>query len=178
MLYNEALALMRSTLLSQFAIRHASLPLQIKSLPQPMQAGPSSAPTAYLNIVGNRPVGSPRINVMQNTGKRRQIDSLEMTIQVTMRSLSSTDPAALTSMDYATMLHSIMQGPGFIKAIQPNATILRIADIRQVPFKDDSDQYANVPSFDIILKHQNVYEGGIRIAARFESDIWAVPDII
>lgn len=114
---------------------------------------------------------------MQN-GQRRQIDSLELTIQVSARSLGSTDPSALTSLDYATMIRSIMQGPDFIKAIQPNATILRVVDIRTTTFKDDSDQYSNVPSFDIVLKHQNVYEGGVHIAARFESDIWAVPDII
>lgn len=177
MLLNEALTLIRARLLQQFAIRHAGIPLAVKTLPQPMQAGPSSAPTAYLYVAGNRPVGSPRVNTLQN-GQRRQIDSLEMTIQISARSLGSTDPSALTSLDYATMIRSIMQGPDFIKAIQPNATILRVVDIRTTTFKDDSDQYSNVPSFDIVLKHQNVYEGGVHIAARFESDIWAVPDII
>lgn len=177
MLLNEALTLVRAKLLQQFAIRHPGVALGVKALPQPMQDGPSSTPTAYLYVVGNRPVGSPRVNTLQ-TGQRRQVDSLELTIQVSMRSLGSTDPAALTSQDYAVMIHSIMQGPDFIKAIQPAATILRVADIRTTTFKDDSDQYSNVPSFDIVLKHQNVYEGGVNLAARFESAIWAVPDII
>lgn len=186
MLLNEALALVRAKVLTQFLVRHGVTPLAIKALPQPMQAGPSSTPTAYLYVVGNRPVGSPRVNTLP-TGDREQIDSLEMTIQVSMRSPGSTNPAALTSQDYAVMLHSIMQGPDFIKAIQPHATILRITDIRTTTFKDDSDQYSNVPSFDIVLKHQNVYEGGVLLASRIDGvtmpnggrgGIWTVPDII
>lgn len=178
MLLNEGLVLVRGKTLEQFAIRHPGVALAIKALPQPMQAGPSSTPTAYLYPVNNRPVGSPRVSTSQTTGARRQIDSLELTVQVSMRSIASPDMVALTSLDYATMLHSIMQGPEFIKAIQPSATILRITDIRPVTFKDDSDQYSNVPSFDIVLKHQNVYEGPVRIASGFEASIWAVPDII
>lgn len=180
MLLNEALELVRTKLLEQFAIRHPAVPLSVKTLPQPMQAGPSSAPTAYLYVAGNRPVGSPRVNTLQAgiPGQREQIDSMEMTMQVTTRCLASTDPAALASLDYATMIRSIMQGPDFIKAIQPHATILRVVDIRPNTFKDDSDQYASVPSFDIVLKHQNVYRGGVLVATRFESAIWAVPDII
>ena len=174
---NEALALVRSKMLELFAIRHPGIPLAVKANPQPMQAGPSSASTAYLYVTGNRPVGSPRVNTLQ-TCQREQIDSLEMTIQVSMRSLGSTDPAALTSLDYATMLRSIMQGPEFIKGIQPSATILRVVDIPTTTFKDDSDQYSNVPNFGIVLKHQNVYLGGVHVASRFESAIWAVPDII
>lgn len=186
MLLNEAMALVRSKTIELFAVRHPGVQLAIKAAPQPMQAGPSSTPTAYLYVIGNRPVGSPRVNTLQ-TGKRQQIDSLEMTIQLSMRIKASTDAAALTSLDYATMIRSIMQGPDFIKAIQPAASILRITDIRQTTFKDDSDQYSNVPSFDIVLKHQNVYEGGVLIASRIDGvtmpnggrgGIWPVPDII
>lgn len=187
MLQNEAQALVRAKTLEQFAIRHPGVPLAIKAAPQPLQAGPSSTPTAYLYVIGNRPVGSPRVNTSPTTGLRQQIDSLEMTIQVSMRSLGSTAADKLTSLDYATMLRSIMQGPAFIKALQPAASILRITDIRQTTFKDDSDQYSNVPSFDIILKHQNVYEGGVPVASRIDGitmpnggrgGIWPVPDII
>lgn len=187
MLQNEGQALVRTKTLQQFAIRHPGVQLAIKAAPQPMQAAPSSTPTAYLYVTGNRPVGSPRVNTSPTTGLRTQIDSLEMTIQVSMRSIASTNAGALTSLDYATMLRSIMQGPDFIKAIQPTASILRITDIRQTTFKDDSDQYSNVPSFDIVLKHQNVYEGGVLIASRIDGvtmpnggrgGIWPVPDII
>lgn len=177
MLLNEGMALVRAKTLELFAVRHPGVPLGMKMLPQPMQTGPSSAATAYLYVIGNPPVGSPRVNTLQ-TGKRQQINSYEMTIQVTMRSKASTEPAALTSMDYATYLHGIMQGPDFIKGIQPTASILRITDIRQNTFKDDNDQNANVPSFDITLKHQNVYEGGVLVSSGFKSGIWAVPDII
>lgn len=177
MLLNEAFALVRGKTLEFFSVRHPGVPLAMKANPQPMQSGPSSTPTAYMYEVGNDPVGSPRVNTLQN-GKRQQIDSLEMRIQISMRCLASTDPGALTSSDYAAMLRSIMQGPDFIKAIQPEASILRITQVRPTTFKDDSDQYSNVPSFDIVLKHQNVYEGGVRLAARFEAGIWAVPDII
>lgn len=177
MLLNEAMALVRSKTLELFAVRHPGVQLAIKAAPQPMQAGPSSTTTAYLYVIGNRPVGSPRVNTLQ-TGLRQQIDSLELTIQISMRSKASTDAQALTSLDYATMLRSIMQGPDFIKGIQPGASILRITDIRTTTFKDDSDQYSIVPSYDIVLKHQNVYEGGVHVASRFESNIWAVPDII
>lgn len=186
MLENEGLTLVRAKLLQLFATRYPGLPLGVKTLPQPMQSGPVSTPMAYLYVFDNRAVGSPRVNTLQ-TGLRQQIDSMEMTMQVTMRCKASTDPAALTSQDYATRIRSIMQGPDFIKAIQPTASILRITGIRTTTFKDDSDQNAKVPSFDIILKHQDVYEGGVRLASRIDGvtmpnggrgGVWPVPDII
>lgn len=161
MLDNELIALLRTLIIQQFAAY--GLPqINVKQKYQPESQGTPVPATAFLFKIGDRRIGSPerkdewdQLNqVMIHTEK----EQYETTFQAAALSIQNpADVVSLTASDILNKISAILQGDAALELFKLNKIgILRITDIRNVPFRDDRDRYEFEPTFDFTVTHEQV----------------------
>ena len=82
---------------------------------------------------------------------------------------------ARTHSDTLNAIAGVMQSPDFqTLLIQNGASILRIADIRMGQVINDKDQWEENPTFDAVIKHDDVWIDGVQEAKTFEFHLYAL----
>lgn len=135
--------------------------LLIKQGQQPTQQGVNTAPTGYFFKVGpDHPYGFPNVKDVFNTtaGTFDHIESqqYESTFQMmTQATQNPLMPNALTASDILNYLRYILQSRVTIATFEAqNIGVLKITEVRNPYFKDDSDTFQASPSFDFTLTHK------------------------
>lgn len=182
MLENEIYIMLRTELAAQMIARYGK-PLGYKVRRQPQQEGRPSEPTVYIDKVQDLRYGWRKSSSAwdEPAGQQtlRELQPMETTLQLTFQQDASTDPAAATASDVCNMVASACQSERFIQAIKPyGAQVLRVGQVRNLPYKNDHDQWEFVPSFDLVIKHTMEYQDNVPVAVSFELNVSAVPDII
>lgn len=166
MLENALFELVRSTLLASLATAPGYADVGVKRMFQPLTVGVPSAPTIFMQNIGERRIGWVRreevVPVPPATEfTHNELQWWETTFQVNaFARRDPTKPDFMTlpsAMDIAKMASDILQSDKGLAALKvQRVRPLRITAVRNVPFVNDSDQYEQNPSFDIVLSHVQI----------------------
>lgn len=169
MLEHELYALVRSALLAGFTARGPAFAgVVVRPVYQPLTMGTPSGPQVTLQTIDNRRYGALRRDDVQpapSSGDlvHRETQWWETTLQIgatARRNPTKPDFATQPSaVDICKAASDILQGDGGLtmlatKRVRP----LRITNLRNVQFVNESDQYEAMPSFDIVLVYPQVLE--------------------
>lgn len=137
--------------------------IQVRQTAQPTIQGAYSAPTALLTIIpGDTPRGWPSRadtwdednQVMVHTELQQYESTFQLACMVTQ------DPANVsqkTAKDYCRLLRAIMQSDAGREQFRlAGAGIYQPSEIRQMPWRNDQDEFQYEPSFDFTLTHKQV----------------------
>lgn len=177
MLENALYALVRSTLLDGL-----TPDVQVKTAYQPTTVAMSSGPVVLMQTILDRRYGALlRYDDPAGTGDmaHRETQWWETTMQIGVTARRDPqDPAFLTlpsAMDICKQASDILQGDkGLSLLAVQRVRPLRITEIRQVRFINDSDQYEAMPSFDVVLVHPQVTTSTTPPAISLEPDFGRV----
>lgn len=180
MLDNQLIQLVIETIIAGEAV--AAIPgTPIKAAFQPTQQGANTAPTGYLWKIGDHCVGSPyRANIWQPSPPPGQMvhtetQQYETTFQISV--LATQDPKNLgyTASDILNLIRSILQSTAAITTFEAQGVgILRILDVRNPWFIDDSERHEASPSLDFTLTHKQIVSTTIPVLDSEEFDIYAI----
>ena len=126
---------------------------------QPTQQGKESGKCVQFFKISDHNHGSPaRIDRWDQDNSvmiRETRQTVETTIQISaMAPRDPSDLNAMTASDLAQMVAMILQDEDAIKRFADNKIgILRITDVRNPSFRDETDQWAFDPAFDITLSY-------------------------
>lgn len=156
MLENVLFALVRSTLLAGLAARGAAYAgVVVRPIYQPLTVGIPSAPQVTLQAIGDRRYGW----LDRKTG----LQWWETTLQI--GATARRDPTAANFMtlpsakDICKVASDILQGnTGLVALAVERVRPLRVTEIRNLQFVNDSDQYEAMPNFDVVLVYPRVVE--------------------
>lgn len=162
MFENDLLTLVRSTLLSGFtSLGGGFAAVKVRQAYQPSTVGTAQGPQALLQTIGNRRYGALRRDDIPPVPPATDMTHIETqwwetTIQVGAEARRNPqDPAFLTlpsAMDICKAASDILQSDTGLSALSvQRVRPLRITEIRNVRFVNESDQYEAMPSFDIVL---------------------------
>lgn len=156
MLENQLLALVRSTLLGQL-----DAGVEVVQLYQPSTVGQASGPQVVMQTIGNRRYGWVKREDVQPVPPETDMTHIETqwwetTVQIGVTARRNPeDPNFLTlpsAMDICKAASDILQSDTGLTALAvQRVRPLRITEIRQVRFVNDSDQFEAMPSFDVVL---------------------------
>lgn len=176
MLENGLFELVRSTLMAGLTGPYAGT--LVRPVFQPVTIGTPSGPQITMQTIGNRRYGALRRVVVQpdvGTGDmiNRQEQWWETTLQIGATARRNpTDPAFLTlpsAVDICKRASDILQGDTGLAALAvQRVRPLHIAEIRNVQFVNESDQYEAMPSFDLTLVYPQVIESTTPPVVTFE----------
>lgn len=143
---------------------------------QPTQQGRPTASTVWMTKGPDRPFGTPLITYPGVDEREEQ--SRETTIQFSVTRPSSVKPADLTHGDILNRIRGVVQSRAFMRAILPaGASVLRVPEIRNVPYLNDLDEWEEGPAFDLIIKHSDVFVNSVPQISAYEFRLTAVPDL-
>lgn len=158
----EMFEVMRATILGR-AVAYGLPPgVQMVRSMQPTQQGIPDGPFIFGFRIADKRHGSPRIAQVWNetAGEfdRVQVQQMETTWQLNAKAplVPAINMAAVvTAADVLNYAADILSSDEFRAALAPfNAGVLRITGLRNAPYLDDRDQFADNPSFDVIITHQ------------------------
>jgi hypothetical protein len=166
MLENALMALIRSTLLDGFTAYSGYSDILVKQKYQPSTIGVTSAPTIQLHHIHSKRygvLGREEINTATPDFTHVETQWWETTIQVGCTARRDpNDPNFLTlpsALDIVKVASDILQGDrGLALLAVQRVRPLRITQVRDLRFINDSDQYEAQPSFDIVLSHVQITE--------------------
>lgn len=156
MLENALFTLVRSTLLAGYAARGAAYAdVVVRPIYQPLTVGTPAAPQVTMQAVGDRRYGW----LDRKTG----LQWWETTLQI--GSTARRDPTVANFMtlpsakDICKVASDILQGDTGLAALAVGRVRpLRITEIRNLQFVNESDQYEMMPNFDVTLVYPQVVE--------------------
>lgn len=161
MLENQIIALVRSTLLAQIGPG-----VEVLQLYQPSIVGQASGPQILLQTVANRRYGTLRREDVppvppETDLTHKETQWWETTIQVGATARRNPQDANFmtlpSAMDVCKAASDILQSDTGLNALAvQRVRPLRITEIRQVRFVNDSDQFEAMPSFDLVLSYPQV----------------------
>lgn len=139
-----------------------SLSVTVKQANQPTQQGVVSTPVIYISKIGDRRIGSPQKEDKYDeeilTMVHTETQVYETTFQI--NALSTQNPSNTTqhtASDLINFAAYILQGESALVSLRAkNIGVLRVTDIRNPYFVNDSDQFQASPSFDVTLTHKQV----------------------
>lgn len=173
----ELYVLLRTLLIAQAPLRNL-VDVQYPNRYQPTQQGVPTARSIFLFKIGpDKRYGwrSVTHKTVNDVIQRVERQSMETTIQFSASQPPTIDPAELTTSDVLNVAAGVMQSPDFVSAlIINNASILRVTDIRNSHFKNDKDLWEENPSFDAVIKHEDVWIDGVPQIHTFEFNIHSV----
>ena len=146
--------------------------VQVKRVYQQATQSAGDGPLVTLYRIGNRKVGAlgkaekwqRDEQVMQQTETWRQ----ELTIQAGAIVPQSKDAPAFTGADVLELLAVFLHGDAALARLAKEGVgILKITDIREIPFRDDADQFSINVNFDFTLTYT---QSRIRTIPVFESE--------
>lgn len=167
MLENDLYTLIRTTLLAELTGAYAGI--VVRPIYQPLTVGTPTGPQITMqNILPGRRYGAPRRDVVQpGSGVGDMVNQTtqwwETTLQISATARRDpTAPDFLTlpsAVDICKKASDILQGDTGLAALAvQRVRPLRITDIRNVQFVNESDQYEAMPSFDLTLVYLQVIE--------------------
>lgn len=170
MLENALFTRVRATLLTGLAIRIPAETVEVVQLENPVTVGAIQGPAIFLQDIGNVRYGHllrEEIPVTTDPDApyfvHRETQWWETTFQIgAMARRNPMHPNFLTlhsAMDIAKIASDILQGDAGLAALAVDRIRpLRITQVRNVPFVNESDQFEKNPSFDITLIYPEIVE--------------------
>lgn len=142
---------------------------------QPQAAGPNKAPTLVYHVIADRRYGWPARNYAQSSqpgimsqGYRQQH---ETTIQVTGYS-DETSGATWNAGDLTALAAAWCASDEFRAAVRlKGGGVLRVTDIRRPFIRDERDQNAMAPSFDVTITHARTLKLPVHEIDRFQTGL-------
>lgn len=177
LLDNQIIALVIATIIAQEQV--AGIPgTPIAQAFQPTQQGVNTAPTAYLNKIGDNRLGSPQRSDVWD-GQRMvhtELQQYETTFQIS--ALSTQDPntpTQMTTSDLLNLIAYILQSTATVEAFQAAGVgILKIGQVRNPYFIDDRDLHEASPSFDFVIVHKQIVTSVSPVVQSTEFEILTV----
>lgn len=167
-------------ILTQGLIDYGIGSVTVRQAYQPTQTGTESLPViTFFKVSDSRPPWAKKIDFYdfsddQYKHEERQV--YETVFQ--MNSLSAqnpTDANSLTASDILNTALAVMQSDTTIQQLKNQEIgILRVSDIRNVPFVDDRDQYEYSPSFDFTLRHLQQRTSPTDFITDFDQNIFPI----
>lgn len=180
----EIFKLLRVTMAAQMPARNGGpigLALAYQPTPQGAPAPEVAAlrmSTASLQRVGWRKSAARWDNTaaaMVNT----ETQALQHTLQITVIPPAGVPKDGRTEVDICTLTAACMQSDQFIAALGVyGVQVLRVSDVRMGRFRDENNQFANWPNFDLSLTHNDTFINGVPVVAKWEFMLTPVPDLI
>lgn len=179
MLDNALNILIRNTILAGLTSRGYS-GIAVMQMNQPTQQGANIPATIYFTKLSDDRYGflgrsddwDEDAETMVHTEVQNYISKFQI------QALSIQNPAntsSLTASDLVNITASILQSDSGRKMLwNAGVGILRITDIRNPYFKDDSDRFEAVPSFDFELTHQQIITSTSPIVSDFIPGIYPI----
>jgi hypothetical protein len=187
MLEQTLFTLVRSTLVAGLTARGAGYAgTAVRQVFQPSTIGTPSAPQITMQTIGNKRYGAPRRDVVQpgsGSGFEDMVNQLtqwwETTLQIGATARRNpADPGFLTlpsANDICKAASDILQQDAGLTALAvQRVRPLRITDVRNVQFVNESDQYEAMPSFDITLVYPQVLDSATPPVITVEPDFGRV----
>lgn len=183
MLENTLYTLIRTTLLAELTGVYAGV--VVRPIYQPLTVGTPSTPQITMqNILPGRRYGAPRRDVVQpGTGVGDMVNQTTQWWETTLQigATARRDPTAAnfltlpSAVDICKRASDILQGDTGLAALAAQRVRpLRITDVRNVQFVNESDQYEAMPSFDITLVYPQVVDSTTPPVETFEPVIGRV----
>ena len=173
MLDNPLITLLIATIIAGEAI--AGIPgTPIQQAFQPTQQGTPSAPTANIYKLGDLVLGSPqRSDVWDKaSGTIVHVETQDYETMFQISALSTQVPSnqtQLTASDILNLVRSILQSSATIQALADQGVgMLRVHDVRNIPFVDDRGRNEYSPSLDFIVQHKQIITSTAPIVAAVE----------
>lgn len=178
----ELFTLVRSTLLAQFATRAGMNDVEVETVYQGQTIGPPAGPTVTMQSIINRRIGAVRRHerlLDPLTFQHEETQWWESTLQIgTLARRDPNDPAFLTlptAMDICKAASNILQSDaGLALLAAQRVRPLRITDVRNLQWVNESDQYEAMPSFDLVLSYPEIILGTTPAAQSVKPDIGRV----
>jgi len=173
-------ALIRSTLLPQFALYPETAGVQLARSFQPRQAGTPSGAALFFFKVGDKRYGWPkRFDLFNEAGEvfdHELRQQYETTIQ--FDAWVPQDPAqatAPTESDVLNTVSGIIQSDTVVQAFRAAGVGLqRVTEVRNPFVVDDRDRFEAVPSFDIVVTHFRVLAATVPTVVTYDANIHRV----
>lgn len=165
MLDNQLIALVISIIKTGLTGLDLGVVIGVKQAYQPTQQGTPVENTVLLHKIGDHRYGYPLrkdewIPDTDGSGVMTHTESqwYETTFQIDALAIQSpSNVTSLTASDIVNYVAAILQSDTALGALKAQGVgILRITEIRNVPFVDDRDRFEYHPSFDFTLTHEQV----------------------
>ncbi len=177
----ELFALIRSTLLTDFALEAGYSDVVVKQRYQARTVGVPDPPAIFLHIFGHKRFGvlgrherQPPTPGADMIHEETQI--WECTVQISgfvWRNPEAADFLTLpTSGDLVKMASNILQSDKGLAALAvQNVRPLRVTEFRNVTVINDRDEYEHNPSFDIVVTYPETRQSASPPVAQFEPNL-------
>lgn len=146
---------------------------------QPTQQGVPSVPTLTFIKFPDRTRGWPHTEYSiepDGTGKEKLVQLYETSIQIS--SLKWQDPSSDQVVTASDLLNAIMLRLTMQSTIQAfrkaNVGILRVTEVTNEPFENDTHRFEFHPTFVIVLCHKREVEVSTEFVTRIEGEIFEV----
>ena len=177
---NELISALVTTIRTGAALVGLPVDIRVKQASQPTQQGAESNPAIYLTKISHNRYGWPGYTEFFDKDRlqmrRRTTQVYQTTFQV--NALAIQDPQnenSLTASDLLDKAASLLNGPAGMSLMRKAGIgVLRVTDVRNPYFKDDSGRFEASPSFDIVLTHKTVTVSDIDSVAVTEINIGRV----
>jgi len=136
--------------------------IPVKQSYQPTNQGADTEPTIYFHKLPDHRYGYLKRKSVWDRDQQKMIHTEEQWYESTFQinALATQNPknvTQLTANDIVNIVASIIQGDAGRGAFQTAGVgILRISEIRNIPFVDDRERFEYEPSFDFTLTHAQV----------------------
>ena len=161
------------------------MPMGYKMRWQSTQQARPSEPTVFFANIGVVRYGWPGKNSRWIDAQQKMLDveewRSEMTVQVSAQLPQDAvyDVGSITPNDAVQTIAAVMQNDGWLQAIKAyGMQVLRISQIRNMPYKNDRDQWEYVPMFDAVLCYTDITTAEGKLISQFEFKMYPVPEII
>lgn len=150
---------------------------------QPTQQGRPSQRAVRMFVVANKRYGYRKTVTVNGDGTglmpRTETQAMETTLQFAVTQPLDLDDAALTHGDVLKTIAACLQSDDAVQFFIANgASVLRVGDVRGGYVINDRGQHEENPSFDIVIKHNDVFIDGVPQVHTFEFEILSVPNLV
>lgn len=147
---------------------------------QPLHQGRPDGLTVYWHKVTGYRVGSAQVEYDGSGAAlvRTETQSMRLTLQFTCTQPVDISADALTQGDVLAIVAASLQGQDAVAYfVSQGLSVERVTEIRNIYVNNDRDQNEPNPSFDIAIKHNDVYVDGPPQVDRATVDVIAVPNL-
>jgi hypothetical protein len=146
---NQLFKILRDALLT--------LNVDVRQSYQPSKQGLVKDNAIYVTKVNDTPRGYVKRDDVWIDNEMQHIETQEYEAVFQIAPLAKLSDLSETSMDLARKAHSVVQSSSFLNVLTLNGLgVLRVTDIRNTPFVNDSGLNEYNPTFDLTLTHRTV----------------------
>lgn len=180
MLDNQMYILLRQLLTVQAPLRGVGDVIYPQRY-QPTQQGRNTERTVMMHKINDVAIGSAKVEQKFVAGqviRRTETQSMEATFQFTVTQPPTMEVDELTHDDVLKMIRATLQSQDAQAFLIANgASVLRVREVRNPFFINDRGQFEPNPSFDLVLKHNDIYVDGVPFVNTFTFEVLAVPNL-